>query len=50
VETDLELAELLIERYGIAVVPGTAFGAPGFLRLDIAREHGNADKGHGSLR
>jgi aspartate aminotransferase len=36
VENDLELAELLIERYGIAVVPGTAFGAPGFLRLDIA--------------
>jgi aspartate aminotransferase len=36
VEDDLELAELLIERYGVAIVPGTAFGAPGFLRLDIA--------------
>ena len=36
VQNDVELAELLIDRYGVAVVPGTAFGAAGFLRLDIA--------------
>jgi aspartate aminotransferase len=33
---DLELAELLLEKAGVATVPGTAFGAPGHLRLSFA--------------
>ncbi len=33
---DLELAEYLLERAEIALVPGSAFGAPGHLRLSIA--------------
>lgn len=33
---DLELAEHLLEKAGVATVPGTAFGAPGHLRLSFA--------------
>ncbi len=33
---DLELAEFLIENAGVALVPGTAFGAPGHARISIA--------------
>ncbi len=36
VADDLQLAERLIEEAGVAVVPGTAFGAPGHLRLSFA--------------
>jgi len=33
IDTDARLAELLLEGEGVAVVPGVAFGAPGFVRL-----------------
>ena len=33
---DLALAELLLEKAGVATVPGTAFGAPNHLRLSFA--------------
>lgn len=33
---DIALSELLLERAGVAVVPGTAFGAPGHVRLSYA--------------
>ncbi len=33
---DLALAEHLLEKAGVATVPGTAFGAPGHLRLSFA--------------
>jgi aspartate aminotransferase len=33
---DLALAEYLLEKAGVATVPGTAFGAPGHLRLSFA--------------
>ena len=33
---DLELAEYLLEKAGVAVVPGTAFGAPGHFRMSYA--------------
>jgi len=36
VNDDLELAEYLIEKAGVALVPGSAFGAPGFARISIA--------------
>lgn len=35
-ESDLKLADLLIEQAGVATVPGTPFGAPGYLRLSFA--------------
>lgn len=37
-DDDLALAELLLEKAGVATVPGTAFGAPGHLRLSFACE------------
>ena len=33
---DLELADYLLTEAGIALVPGTAFGAPGYLRISYA--------------
>jgi aspartate aminotransferase len=36
VKTDVDLCERLIDEAGIALVPGTAFGAPGHLRLSFA--------------
>ncbi len=35
-ETTVELAELLLEEAEVAVVPGEAFGAPGYARLSYA--------------
>jgi aspartate aminotransferase len=35
-ESDLDFAELLIEKVDLALVPGSAFGAPGHLRLSYA--------------
>ncbi|SFF65074.1 aspartate aminotransferase [Fontimonas thermophila] len=35
-KTDLELSDLLLEKALVAVVPGSAFGAPGHLRLSFA--------------
>jgi aspartate aminotransferase len=36
VSNDVELAEHLIEHAGVALVPGSAFGTPGHVRLSIA--------------
>jgi aspartate aminotransferase len=36
VSNDLDLVELLIERAGVSVVPGSAFGLGGHLRISIA--------------
>jgi len=36
INDDLELAEFLIEKANVALVPGSAFGAPGFMRLSFA--------------
>lgn len=33
---DLELTEFLIEKAGVAMVPGSAFGTPGHMRLSFA--------------
>jgi len=33
---DLELGDYLLDKAGIAVVPGTAFGAPGHFRMSYA--------------
>jgi aspartate/methionine/tyrosine aminotransferase len=35
-ETTLELAEILLDEARVAIVPGEAFGAPGFARLSYA--------------
>jgi aspartate aminotransferase len=36
VTTSMELSEVAIDAAGVAVVPGEAFGAPGYLRLSYA--------------
>jgi len=36
VEDDVALAEYLLEHAGVALVPGSAFGAPGYMRLSFA--------------
>lgn len=36
VTTDVEFATYLLEKCGIAVVPGTAFGLPGYMRISFA--------------
>jgi aspartate aminotransferase len=35
-QSSLDLAELLLEEAQVAVVPGEAFGTPGYLRLSYA--------------
>jgi aspartate aminotransferase len=41
---DLGLSEFLIEQAGVAVVPGSAFGADGHIRLSIATSMDNLEK------
>jgi len=36
INDDVELAEHLIEQAGVALVPGSAFGAPGYMRVSFA--------------
>jgi len=44
ISDDLGLSERLIEHGGVAVVPGSAFGAPGHVRLSIATSMANLRK------
>jgi len=45
IEDDLSLCQYLIEDAKIAVVPGSAFFAPGFVRLSYATSQANIEKG-----
>ncbi len=36
VDEDIALAEYFLEKTGLAMVPGSAFGAPGYMRLSFA--------------
>ena len=38
VNNDVELADYLISDLGVALVPGSAFGAPGYMRLSFATD------------
>lgn len=44
VHDDLELAEHLIEHAGVALVPGSAFGLGGCVRISIATSRDNLEK------
>jgi aspartate aminotransferase len=44
-DSDLDLCQYLIEDAKVAVVPGTAFYAPGFVRLSYATSQANIEKG-----
>lgn len=43
IRDDVELASWLLENTGVAMVPGTAFGAPGHLRLSFATSMENLE-------
>jgi aspartate aminotransferase len=45
IEDDLQLAGVLLEKAAVAVVPGSAFGAPGFIRLSYATSMEQIEKG-----
>lgn len=43
INDDLEFAEYLIEKAGVALVPGSAFGCPGHIRISIATSMANLE-------
>ena len=47
--TSAELAELVLDEVGVAVVPGEAFGTPGYFRLSYALSDDDLAKGIGRL-
>ena len=44
VSTDVEFAEKLLTEAGVALVPGSAFGSPGHMRLSFATSMDNLKK------
>ena len=44
VSTDVEFAEKLLTDAGVALVPGSAFGTPGHMRLSFATSMENLEK------
>ncbi|WP_455366572.1 pyridoxal phosphate-dependent aminotransferase [Kaarinaea lacus] len=44
VKDDVEFADYLINEIGIAMVPGSAFGAPGYMRLSFATSMANLEE------
>lgn len=42
--TDIALSEYLLEKAGVAVVPGSAFGTDGYIRLSFATSMENLEK------
>jgi aspartate aminotransferase len=43
IDDDLQFAEYLIEKAGVALVPGSAFGCPGHVRISIATSMSNLE-------
>ena len=43
VSDDIGMGEFLLEKAGVALVPGSAFGAPGFMRLSYATSMENLE-------
>jgi aspartate/methionine/tyrosine aminotransferase len=44
-QTSAELAELVLDEVGVAVVPGEAFGTPGYFRLSYALGDADLERG-----
>ncbi|MGB7859006.1 MAG: pyridoxal phosphate-dependent aminotransferase [Acidimicrobiia bacterium] len=47
--TSASLAEMIIDRAGVALVPGESFGTPGFLRLSYALNEADIERGVGQI-
>jgi aspartate aminotransferase len=45
IKDDIQFSELLLDKGGIAVVPGSAFGAPGYIRISFATSMENLQEG-----
>ena len=45
ISNDIELAEFFLEEAGVAMVPGSAFGAPGCMRISFATNMENIKEG-----
>ena len=45
IESCAQLAELVLDEVGVAVVPGEAFGTPGYFRLSYALGDEDLEKG-----
>ena len=43
IESSADLASYILDKAEVAVVPGEAFGSPGYLRLSFARRHKRTD-------
>jgi len=43
-ETDVDVANLLLDKVGVALVPGSAFGADGYMRISFATSMENLKK------
>ncbi|MDM8569685.1 aminotransferase class I/II-fold pyridoxal phosphate-dependent enzyme, partial [Thiotrichales bacterium HSG1] len=50
IKNDIEFSELLIEKAGVALVPGSAFGADGYIRISFATSMENLEKAMGKLQ
>jgi aspartate aminotransferase len=44
IDDDIALAQLLLNKAEVALVPGSAFGSPGHLRLSFATDMGSLEK------
>ena len=49
VTSTLELADVLLEQAQVAIVPGEAFGAPGYMRLSFALSDADLTEGVGRV-
>jgi aspartate aminotransferase len=45
IHTDMDLTQYLLKQHLVALVPGSSFGAPGFMRLSYATSDANITKG-----
>ena len=45
VKDSIELCQYLLEKHNVALVPGEAFGAPGYVRLAYAIQQGRLEEG-----
>ncbi len=50
IDDDVELAEYLLEKAGVALVPGSAFGMPGYMRLSYATHMDDLEKATARIR
>jgi len=44
IDDDVQLAQMLLEKAEVALVPGSAFGLPGYLRLSYATDMNSLEK------